>query len=154
MLDTGIESLLCQCSVAWLFYSNIFMKSIGYLLLVSKLTCNQLRALKGPMVSITLNRMHYSKQTPRVLVYGPRYYKGLELGTLNTVQGAGKIILLIRHLRTLSQPHELLLIVLDRFQYIARVGFHILEDTKATLPHLEGIWFPTAQDYLWVRYQD
>jgi hypothetical protein len=48
----------------------------------------------------------------------------------------------------LGQPHELLLIVLDQFQYIAGVGFHILEEIKASLPYLEGIWLPTARDYL------
>jgi hypothetical protein len=138
----------CSANAAWLFYSSIFMKSVGYPLSVSRLTCRQLRTLQGPMVSITLNRMHYSKRTARVLVYGPRYYGGLELGTLQLVQGAGKIILLIRHLRTLGQPHDLLLIVLDRIQYIAGVGFHILEDTKSSIPHLEGIWLPTARDYL------
>jgi hypothetical protein len=138
----------CSANAAWLFYSSILMKLIGYLLSVSRLTCSKLRTLQGPMVSITLNRMHYSKRTARVLVYGPRYYGGLELDTLQLVQGAGKIILLIRHLQTLGQPHELLLIVLDRIQYIAGLGFHILEDTKSSLPHLEGIWLPTARDYL------
>jgi hypothetical protein len=64
----------CSANAAWLFYSSIFMKSIGYLLLVSRLTCSQLRAIQGPVVSITLNHMHYSKWTARVLVYGPRYY--------------------------------------------------------------------------------
>jgi hypothetical protein len=72
----------------------------------------------------------------------------VELGTLKSVQGAKKIILLIRHLRTLGQPHELLQIVLDWIQYIAGIGFHILEDTKSLLLHLEGIWLPTARDYL------
>jgi hypothetical protein len=58
----------CSANAAWLFYSSIFLKLIGYLLSVSKLTCSQLRALQGPVVSFTLNRMHFSKRTARVLV--------------------------------------------------------------------------------------
>jgi hypothetical protein len=72
---------------------------------------------------------------------------------LQTVQGAGKIILLIRNLRTPGEPHELLLIVLDRFQYTAGVGFNVMENTKMALPHLEGVWLPTARDYLGLKIQ-
>jgi hypothetical protein len=122
------------------------MKAIGYPLSVSRLTKSQLHTLQGSMVSIMLNRMHFSRRTARVLVYGPRYYGGLEFGTFQTAQGAGKIILLLRHLRTPGQPHDLLLI--DRFQYTAGVGFNVMENNKMVLPHLEGVWLPTAREYL------
>ena len=124
------------------------MKGVGYPLSVSRLTSTQLSALQGPMVSLTLNRMHYSKRTARVLVYGPRQYGGLEFGSLETTQGAGKLILLLRHLRTPGQPNDLLSIVLDRFQYMAGVGFNIMMETSTKLPHLEGIWIPSVRDYL------
>jgi hypothetical protein len=57
-------------------------------------------------------------------------------------------MLLLRHLRTPGQPQKLAQIVLDRFQYNAGVGYHILENTTSHLPHLEGIWIPTVRDYL------
>jgi hypothetical protein len=124
------------------------MKAVGYPLSVSRLSKTQLHALQGPMVSLTLNRMHFPKRTARVLVYGPRAFGGLEFGSLESAQGAGKIILLLRHLRIPGQPHDLTLIVLDRLQYTAGVGFNILMDTTTPLPHLEGVWLPTARDYL------
>ena len=100
------------------------------------------------MVSLVLNRMHFSKRTARALVHGPRQYGGLEFGSLNTTQGAGKIILMMRHLHTPGQPHNLLVVVLDRFQFMTGVGFNVFEDTTTKLPHMEGIWLPTARTYL------
>ena len=138
----------CSSNAAWLFYSSVFMKGVGYPLSVSRLTSSQLKTLNGPIVSLTLNRMHYNKRTPRVVVYGPRSLGGLEFGSLETTQGAGKLILLLRHLCTPGQPHDLLNIVLDRFQYMAGVGFNIMTDTTTILPHLEGIWIPSVRDYL------
>jgi hypothetical protein len=139
----------CSANAAWLFYSNIYMKAVGYPLSISRLSKTQLKELQGPIVSLTLNRMYHFKRTAQVLVFGPHHSRGLEFGTLETTQGAGRLILLIGHLRTPDgQPHNVLLIVLDRLQYMAGVGFNIMEDTKILIPHLEGIWLPTAQAYM------
>jgi hypothetical protein len=75
-------------------------------------------------------------------------FGGLEFGSLESPQGAGKIILLLQHLRIPGKPHNLTLIVLDHLQYTAGAGFNILMDTTTPLPHLEGVWLPTAHDYL------
>ncbi len=147
-LSRTLALSFCSSNAAWLFYSSIFMKGVGYPLSVSRLTSTQLRSLQGPMVALTLNRMHYNKTTARVLVYGPRRYGGLEFGSLETTQGAGKIILMLRHLRTPGQPKDLMVITLDRFQYMAGVGYNIFENTSTALPHLEGIWIPTVREYL------
>jgi hypothetical protein len=138
----------CLGNAAWRFYSSIYMKAMGYHLSESQLSKTQLKELQSPIVSLTLNCMHHSKPTAQVLVFGPRHFGRLEFGTLETMQGAGKHILLIRHLRTPGQPHNLLLIVLDRLQYMAGVGFNIMEDTKTSIPHLEGTWPPTARAYM------
>jgi hypothetical protein len=56
--------------------------------------------------------------------------------------------LLLPHFCTPGQPHDIALVVVDRFQYNAGVGFHILEDTQRDIPHLKGIWIPTVWAYL------
>jgi hypothetical protein len=126
----------CSAHAAWLFYSSVFMKAVGYPLSVSRLSKTQLHALQGPMVSLTLNRMHFPKRTARVLVFGPRAYGGLEFGSLESAQGAGKIILLLRHLRTTGQPHDLTLIVppADR-----------LLPSNPPLPDQSGIFLPVTR---------
>ena len=80
----------CTANAAWLYYTSIFMKGVGYPLSVSRLSPSQLHSLQGPMISMVLNRMHYSKRISRNLVHGPRQYGGLEFGSLETTQGAGK----------------------------------------------------------------
>jgi hypothetical protein len=67
---------------------------------------------------------------------------------LVTMQGAGKITLMMHHLRTPGQPQEFAIIVLDHGQYNAGVGFHRLEQTQKPLPHLEGVLMPMVQEYL------
>ena len=138
----------CSAHAAWLFYSNIFTKGVGYPLSVSRLTSKQLKGLQGPMISVILNRMRFPKRLMRALVHGPRFLGGLELSSLETMQGSSKLTLLIRHLRNPGQPKSLTLKVLDRLQYTAGVHYHIIEKTAPILPHLEGVWMPTVRDYL------
>jgi hypothetical protein len=155
MLQKKATSLLrhlalstCSANAAWLYYSSIFMKGVGYPLSVSRLTKTQLKQLQAPMTALTLNRLGYPKSLSRTVVLGSRFYGGLEFASLTTTQGAGKLLLLLRHLRTPGQPQNLSHIVLDRFQYNAGVGYHILENTQLHLPHLEGVWIPTVREYL------
>jgi hypothetical protein len=134
----------CSANAAWLYYSSIFMKGIGYPLSVSGLTKLQLKQIKAPITALTLNQLGYPKSLSRTVVFGSCLYGAL----LATTQGAGKVLLLMRHLRTPGQPNKLALIVVDRFQYNAGVGYHILENTHTPLPHLEGVWIPTVREYL------
>jgi hypothetical protein len=124
------------------------MKGIGYPLSVSRLSKTQLKQLQAPITALTLNRLGYPKSLSRSVVFGSHLYGGLEFASLETTQGAGKIQLLLRHFRTPGQPHDIARVVVNRFQYNAGVGFHILEDTKRDLPHLEGIWILTVRAYL------
>ena len=50
----------CTAHAAWLYFKAIFQKSVGYPLSVSRLSSSQLYSLQGPMISVVLNRMHYS----------------------------------------------------------------------------------------------
>jgi exonuclease III len=138
----------CSANAAWLYYSSIFMKGIGYPLAVSRLSKTQLHQLQAPMTSLTLNRLGYPRSTSRTVVFGSRFFGGLEFASLATTQGAGKITLLLRHLRTPGDPRDFAMIVLDRLQYNAGVGYPILEYPKEAIPHLEGIWMPTVREYL------
>jgi hypothetical protein len=138
----------CSANAVWLYYSSIFMKGIGYPLSVSSLSKTQLKQLQAPITALTLNCLRYPKSLSRTVVFGSSLYGGLEFALLDTTQGAGKIQLLLQHFRTPGQPHDIARVVVDRFQYNAGVRFHILEDTKRELPHLEGKWITTVRAYL------
>jgi hypothetical protein len=138
----------CSAIAAWLYYSSIFMKGIGYPLSVSRLSKTQLKQLQAPITALSLNHLGYHKLVSRTVVFGTLLYSGLEFAPLDTTQGAGKIQLLLQHFRTPGQPHDVAIVIVDCFQYNAGVGFHILEDTQRKLSHLEGIWIPTVWAYL------
>jgi zinc-binding in reverse transcriptase/Endonuclease/Exonuclease/phosphatase family len=138
----------CSAQASWIYYSSVFMKSIGFPLSASRLRKTQLQALQAPMTAITLNRLGYPKSLSRTVVFGSRRYGGLEFGHLETVQGMEKLTMLIRHLRTPGQPHDFSLIVLDRIQHNAGVGYPILEFPRPDLPYLEGVWMHTVRSYL------
>ena len=147
-LSRALALSACSAPAAWLFYTSVFSKSIGYPLAVSRLSEKNLHTLEGPMLSLTLNRMRYPRRLARALVHGPRSHGGLAFPSLKTIQGSSKIKLLIRHLRTPGQPRFLSLIVLDRLQHMSGIGIPILEYPSIHLPHLEGIWLPSARQYL------
>jgi hypothetical protein len=115
------------------------MKGIGFPLAVSRLTKAQLKALQAPMTARTLNWLGYPKSLSRSVVFGSRFYGGLELASLETTQGAGKVNMFIRHLWTPGQQQLLLLIVLDRLQYNSGVGYHVMEYPSRVIPHIEGM---------------
>jgi hypothetical protein len=114
---------MCSANAAWLCYSSIFMKGIGYPLSVSRLSKTQLKQLQAHITALTLNRLGYPKLLSHTVVFGSCLYGGLEFASLDTTQGAGKIQLLLRHFRTPGQPHDIALVVVDRFQYMRVLAF-------------------------------
>ena len=130
----------CQGQAAWLFYSAVFCKSVGYPLAVSRLSDQQIRKIQGPMTPVILNRLGYERRLSHALTFGPRRFGGLGLPHLQSIQDSSHINLMVRHLRTPGQPGTLAKINLNRLQYTAGVSFHIFERPKAHLPHLEGTW--------------
>jgi hypothetical protein len=100
----------CSSTAAWHFYSTVFIKGIGYPLSVSRLTAAQLHKLQAPMTALTLNRMGYARDLSRTVVYGPRRFGGLDFPSLESAQGAGKLVshrsgLITKHRRR-KLPHN------------------------------------------------
>jgi hypothetical protein len=138
--------MLCQCSMAILqqyFYKRDWISTV-----CKPFVKNSTETTSSSYYRINTQSTGISQVAEPFGCFGSCLYGGLEFASLETTQGAGKIQLLLRHFRTPGQPHDIALVVVDRFQYNAGVGFHILEDTKRDLPHLEGIWIPTVRAYL------
>jgi hypothetical protein len=77
----------CSANAAWLYYSSIFMKGIGYPSSVSRLLKTQLKQLQAPNTALTLNRLGYPKSLSRMVVFGSCLYGGLEFASLEMTQG-------------------------------------------------------------------
>jgi hypothetical protein len=56
---------------AWIYYSSVFLRSVGYPLGVCHLTDSQLDNLQRSMVSTTLQKMGYNSRMSRAVVFGP-----------------------------------------------------------------------------------
>jgi exonuclease III len=133
---------------AWIYYSSVFLRSVGYPLGVCHLTTSQLESLQGPMVSTTLQKMGYNSRMSRKATYGPTKYGGLDFRDLKIEQGVESIRLLMRHLRIPGQPQQMLLITLDQLQHNSGLGTPLLEFPDIRAPHLEGLWIPQIRKFL------
>jgi hypothetical protein len=134
---------------AWVYYYSVFLRSVGYPLGVSHLSPKQQENIQRPMISITLQKMGYSRSTSRALAFGPSYYGGLDYRDLRVEQGIDQIQLVIRHLRTRdSQAGALLRITLRSLQHTAGVGFPILARPAVPIPHLDGHWVRSLRSFL------
>ena len=143
-----LSTSACQGHSAWLFYSSVYIKSVGYPLAVSRLTEQQFKKILGPMVPVILNRLSYEKSLPHALAFGPRSHNGLGLPHLHSLQITAQVTLFIRHLRSQSQPGHLSKINLDLLQYTAGVSWPVLRYPSRRLPHLEGTWLPPFRESL------
>jgi exonuclease III len=133
---------------AWIYYSSVFLRSVGYPLGVCHLTDSQLDSLQGPMVSTTLQKMGYNSKTSRAITFGPTKYGGLDFRDLKIEQGVESLRLIMRHLRFPGQPQQMLLITLDQLQHNSGLGTPLLEDPNVPAPHLEGLWIPQVRSFL------
>jgi hypothetical protein len=134
---------------AWIYYYSVFLRSVGYPLGVSHLSPSQLDNLQRPMVSITLQKMGYTRSLSRAIAFGPSRYGGLDFRDLRTEQGLDQIQLVMRHLRTKdSQAGKLLRITLASLQMSAGVGFPLLQRPSVIIPHLDGFWIKSIRSFL------
>jgi hypothetical protein len=130
----------CQGQSAWLFYSSVFCKSVGYPLAVSRLNTKQLLRIQGPMIPLLLNRLGYDRRLAHALVFGPRRFGGLGVPHILTSQMTSQLSLVTRTLRSKGQPNLLTLVNLNRIQHTSGVSYPIFELPRRRLPHLEGSW--------------
>ena len=133
---------------AWIYYSSVFLRSVGYPLGVCHLTDSQLDSLQGSMVSTTLQKMGYNSRTSRAITFGPTKYGGLDFRDLKIKQGVESLRLIMRHLRFPGQPQQMLLITLDQLQHNSGLSIPLLEDPYVPAPHLEGLWIPQVRSFL------
>jgi exonuclease III len=133
---------------AWIYYSSVFLRSVGYPLGVCHLTDSQLDSLQGSMITTTLKKMGYNSRMSRAVVFGPTKYGGLDFRDLRIEQGVESLRLLMRHLRFPGQPQQMALITLDRLQHNSGLGTFLLESPYIHAPHIEGLWISQIRKFL------
>jgi hypothetical protein len=95
-----------------------------------------------------LNKLGYSRSTPRPVRCGPLKYGGVNLHPLKDSQGSGQILQCLKHLRTPSVVQRLWLIALHWAQLQSSFQKPILEDSNTPIPHLESQYIHSIRQFL------
>jgi hypothetical protein len=134
--------------LAWMYFTSVYQKSVGYPLAVSRLSSKHLHHIQGPMIPLILNRIGYEQRLSRKLTFGPQQFGGLGIPHLLSYKIVSQIKLVMPHLRTPRQPHLLSQVNISRLQQIAGISKPVLESPHLRLPHLEGSWLTHFRESL------
>jgi hypothetical protein len=107
-----------------------------------------LTKIQAPAIRTFLPKCGYNRNMPRVVVFGPQEYGGIEFRHLYVEQGAGQIEYFLKFWRTDGEAGSMLRIALSWNQLMAGVSWPILQNVEAELPHLETQWIPSLRAFL------
>ncbi|KAG7361856.1 reverse transcriptase RNA-dependent DNA polymerase [Nitzschia inconspicua] len=130
------------------YYTSVFLPSVTYPLPTCSIPEKQLRKLHNKTAGLFLNRLGYSRKTPRAVVFGPPSLGGANFRPLYDEQGSRQVELILKHLRTPSGINDHLRIALAWTQRLSGTSYSILENPDNPLPHLETVFFPSVRAYL------
>jgi hypothetical protein len=130
------------------YYFAVLLPSLSYSLPVSHYSSNSLDDVDKKIATPFLNKLGYSRSTPRAVQYGPTRFGGINMHQLKDIQGSGQILQLLKHLRIQSPFQKMWLIALHWVQL--QSGFHIplLQDPTVPAPHLESLYIMSLREFL------
>jgi hypothetical protein len=130
------------------YYFAVLLPSLSYSLPVSHYSSKSLDEVDKKIAAPFLNKLGYSRSTPRAVRYGPIKFGGVNMHQLKDIQGSGQILQLLKHLRFQSPFQKMWLIALHWAQL--QSGFHIplLQDPTVPVPHLEGLYITSLREFL------
>ncbi len=132
-----------------MFYSGIYLPSVGYCLPVSHFAQEELEAIQKSSHRAMLAHKGFNRNTARAVQFGPQPMGAIEMYHLYDTQGFGQVTLVLKSWRS---PHTIqsrvLKIALQWAQYTSGIGVPILEAPHIKLPHLESKWLQSLRVYL------
>jgi hypothetical protein len=130
------------------YYFAVLLPSLSYSLPVSHYSSKSLVEVDKKVTGPFLNKLGYSRSTPRVGQYGPTSLGRVNMHQLKDIQGSGQILQLLKHLRIQSPFQKMGLIALHWAQL--QSGFHIplLQDPVVPAPHLESLYITSLRELL------
>jgi hypothetical protein len=140
--------IVCLFICFFSFSVSDFLPSVTYPLPTSSIPEKNLVKLQHQTAWRFLNRLGYSRHTPRAVVFGPSSLGGANFRPLYDEQGSRQVELVLKHLRTPSGINDHLRIALSWIQRLSGTSYSILEKPSIPLPHLETVFFPSLRSYL------
>ena len=132
-----------------LFYTGIYLPSVGYCLPVTHFTKGELDDIQLKPHRAMLSHKGYNCNTAKAVSFGPQPLGAIEMYHLYDTQGFGQASLVIKSWRS---PHTLqsrtMKIAVHWAQYTSGISAPILAAPHLKLPHLESKWLQSLRDYL------
>jgi hypothetical protein len=100
------------------------------------------------IVAPFLNKLGYSRSTPRAVRYGPTKFGDVNIHQLKDIQGSGQILQLLKHLRIQSPFQKMWLITLHWAQLQSRFHIPLLQDPMVPAPYLESLYISSLREFL------
>jgi hypothetical protein len=94
------------------YYFAILLPSLSYSLPVSHFSSKSLDDVDKKIADPFLNKLGYSRSTPRAVRYGPTKFGDVNMHQLKDIQGSGQILQLLKHLHVQSPFQKMWLIAL------------------------------------------
>ena len=152
---------------AWMIYQTRYRPMMRYCLPITTFTDKQCNTIQSQFIKVFLNKLGMNRHTPRVVVWGPYHFGGLNIMNVEVEQLAAHIFLLITSIRKGNETGQSMLLAMGMYQitlgcekpfwdvdpefYPTQSPDHLslqylwnkLRSIKATL-HLPGMWTPTT----------
>jgi hypothetical protein len=153
---------------AWLIYQTRYRPMIRYCLPITTFTDKQCKKIQSPFINAFLNKLKMNRHTPRVVIWGPERYGGLNLMNIEVEQLSSHIFLLLTNIRKGNETGQSMILAMSVYQltlgcagpfwdndpdyYPTHPATHLslqyvwekLRSIKATL-HIPGMWTPQSQ---------
>ena len=142
----AIAGSTVTCREAYLAYFAIFQLSIP--LVLTLFTKKQCHHIQSKPTAIFLQKCGFAATTHCSIFFGPRKLGGLGFKHLHTTQGIMHTMKLLQTLRTPDQLHNLLRLLLTKWQIHSGSSTPLLECPTSPCLHLEGKWLLTIHTFL------
>jgi len=112
----SIQSASLTPTEAYWSYMMFLRPRLNYPLPCCSLTQQQYRHIQAAALAALLPKLHLNCHIPRVVLFGPSWYGGLEIPELYTDQGIGQLKLLFGHTKLHDQVGQQILCILSELQ--------------------------------------
>ena len=132
-----------------MFYSGIYLPSVGYCLPVCYFTKAELDTIQKRAHRAMLSRLGFNRNTALEVVFGPNSRGAIDMTHLYDTEGFGQTSSLLKSWRAEhSLQSRMIKITVHWAQYTSGIGQAILANPTIKLPHLESHWLQGLRDYL------
>jgi hypothetical protein len=130
------------------YYEAVFLPSVNYVLPQCFFSPSDLRSIGSKAQLAFVAKCGFSRTMPLEVRHGPKELGGAGFLSLETLQGEGQLLNVLKHLRTNSQVSCVLKSTIGWAQLSAGVREPILAHPSLKLPHLEGRLIPSIRRFL------